>query len=60
MDWNIGPGVQDAIDEAGDEARSDEIYVVLTPGHRISQTYGRDAIYWYYEEDNRTQRCPFR
>lgn len=59
MDYVIGPGVAQAIAESGDEPRSDEQFVILEPGHKISQTFGRDGIYWYYEEDNRTQRLPF-
>ena len=57
--YNIGPGVQQAMQDAGDEPRSDEQYIVLEPGHKISQCFGRDAIYWYYEEDDRTSRLPF-
>jgi hypothetical protein len=60
MDWNIGPGVKQAMADAGDEPRSDEQFVILTEGHKVSQTYGRDAVYIYYEEDNATRRNPFR
>jgi hypothetical protein len=59
-DWNIGPGVAQAIAANSDEARSDERFVILDEGHKISLTLGRDAQYWYYEEDNRVNRCPFR
>jgi hypothetical protein len=55
----VGPGVAQAIAEAGDEPRSDEQYVVLVPGHKISQTFGRDAVYYWLEEDNATRRVPF-
>lgn len=55
----IGPGVAQAIADAGDEPRSDEQFIILEPGHKISQTFGRDGVYWYYEEDNRTSRLPF-
>jgi hypothetical protein len=58
-EYTIGPGVAQLIAETNDEPRSDEQFVVLEPGHKISQTFGRDAVYWYYEEDNRTQRLPF-
>jgi hypothetical protein len=58
-DYNIGPGVQAAMDQAGDEARSDEQFVILREGNKVSMTFGRDAVYYYYEADNRTQRCPF-
>jgi len=57
--YNIGPGVQQAMTDANDEPRSDEQFVILEPGHKISQTFGRDAVYWYYEEDNATRRLPF-
>ena len=58
-DWNIGPGVAEAIAFNHDEARSDERYIILDEGHRISLTLARDAQYWWYEEDNRVNRCPF-
>jgi len=57
--YNIGPGVQQAMADAGDEPRSDEQFVILEPGHKVSQTFGRDAVYYYIEEDNATRRCPF-
>jgi len=59
MDYNIGPGVAQAIADNGDEPRSDEQFVILEPGHKVSQTFARDAIYWYYEEDNATRRVVF-
>ena len=59
MAFSIGPGVAQAISDNNDSARSDELYVVNTTGHKISQTYARDAIYYYYEEDNRVVRLPF-
>jgi hypothetical protein len=58
-DFSIGPGVQAAIDANGDEARSDEQYVILDPGSKISLTLARDAQYWYYEADNRVNRLAF-
>jgi hypothetical protein len=58
-DYTIGVGVAQAIADAGDEPRSDEQYVIFDEGHKISQTYGRDAIYWYVEEDNAVRRVPF-
>jgi len=58
-DYVIGPGVAQAISDSGDEPRSDEQFIILEPGHKISQTFGRDAVYWYYEEDNATRRLPF-
>ena len=59
-DYVIGPGVVEAIAAAGDEPRSDEQFVILEPGHKVSQTFGRDAMYYWLEEDNRTNRVPFR
>jgi hypothetical protein len=59
-DYNIGPGVAQAITDNQDEARSDERYVIMDEGHRISLTLARDAQYWYYEEDNAVNRVPFR
>jgi len=59
-EWNIGPGVAQLIEENGAEPRSDEQYVVMDEGHKISRTFATDGIYFYFEEDNRTQRCPFR
>ena len=58
-DFVIGPGVQQAIAAANDEPRSDELYIILEQGHRVSQTFGKDAVYWYYEEDNAVNRIPF-
>ena len=60
MAYVIGPGVAQAIADAGDEPRSDEQFIILEPGHKVSQTIGRDALYYYVEEDNRTNRLPFR
>ena len=57
--YTIGPGVAQAISDNGDEPRSDERYVIMDEGHKVSLTLGRDAQYWYYEEDNRVNRLPF-
>jgi len=59
-DYVIGPGVTQAIADNGDEARSDERYVIMDEGNKISLTLGRDAQYWYYEADNRVNRLPFQ
>jgi hypothetical protein len=60
IDFILGPGVAQAIADNYDEARSDEIYVVTAPeGVRISQTYARDAVYYWLEEDNAVKRLPF-
>lgn len=58
-EWVIGPGVDQAMRAAGDEPRSDEQFVILEEGHKISQTYGRDAIYYWLQEDNAVRRTPF-
>ena len=58
-DFMIGPGVARAISDNDDEARSDEQYIVLEPGRKISQTFGRDAVYYWLEADNVVQRSPF-
>lgn len=55
----VGPGVAAAIEENGDEPRSDEQFTILNEGHKISQTFGRDAIYYWLEEDNAVRRSPF-
>lgn len=58
-DFSIGPGVQQAIADNGDEARSDERYIILDEGNRISLTMARDAQYYYYESENAVKRLPF-
>jgi hypothetical protein len=57
--FSIGPGVAQAIVDHGDEARSDEQYVILTEGHKVSQTFARDAVYYWIQEDNAVRRSPF-
>lgn len=59
-DYNVGPGVAQAIADNGDEARSDERYIIMDAGSKVSLTLGRDAQYWYYEFDNRVNRLPFQ
>jgi hypothetical protein len=58
-DFVVGPGVADAMAAAGDEPRSDEQFIILREGDKISQTYGRDAVYVWIERDNRVGRTPF-
>jgi hypothetical protein len=55
----VGPGVAQAMTEAGDEPRSDEVYLILEPGEKISQTFGRDNLWLWIEKDNAVRRCPF-
>lgn len=57
--YNIGPGVRQAMVDNADEPRSDELYQLMGVGHKVSVTYGRDAVYFYYQEDNRVNRLPF-
>lgn len=57
MTYNIGPGVKQAIADASDEARSDESFD--NPVKGVSTTVGRDAVYYYIQEDNRVNRLPF-
>ena len=59
-EFTIGEGVQVAMYNAGDEPRSNEMYIVTEQGRSISQTYGRDAIYVWYESDGAVRRTPFR
>ena len=60
-DFNVGPGIAQAMADHGDEPRSDEVFVVNEPeGQKISETYGRDGIYYWLEEDNAVRRAPFR
>jgi hypothetical protein len=58
-DWNIGPGVAQSIADHQDEARSDEQFVILREGDKISQTFGRDRIYYWIERDNLVKTSPF-
>jgi len=59
-DFNIGPGVAQAIADNGDEARSDERFIILDEGNKVSLTFARDAEYLWYESENAVKRCPFR
>ena len=59
MSYVIGQGVQDAINAAGDEARLDETYLNKPGQPAVSLTVGRDGLYVYVGEDNRTHRIPF-
>lgn len=58
--YSIGPGVAQAMADAGDEPRSDEMYIVNVDGEKVSQTIGRDSLYYWMEVDNAIRRCPFR
>ena len=42
-DFNYGPGVAQAIADNNDEARSDERYIILDEGAKVSLTLARDA-----------------
>lgn len=58
-EFSIGPGVAQAIADNGDEARSDEQFIILTPGDKVSMTVARDGLYYWIERDNRTSRTSF-
>lgn len=58
-EFSIGPGVQASMTEHADEPRSDEQFLILLDGDKISQTFGRDAIYYWIERDNSVKRSPF-
>lgn len=55
LEYSIGPGVAQKMIDSGDEPRSSEMYFA----DGISQTVGRDALYYYIQADNRTNRVPF-
>jgi hypothetical protein len=58
--YTIGPGVAQAMADHGDEPRSDEQYLSLEEGSKVSQTFGRDSIYYWLEVDNAVRVVPFR
>jgi len=58
-EYSIGPGVAQAIADNGDEPRSDEQFIILREGDKISETFGRDAVYHWIERDNLVKRSPF-
>lgn len=59
-DFVCGPGVAEAVSANGAELRSDERYVILDEGHKVSLTLATDGQYWWYEEDNAVHRVPFQ
>lgn len=58
-DFVVGPGVAQSISDHGDEARSDEQFIILREGEKVSETIARDAIYYWLEHDNVVRRSPF-
>jgi len=60
MSFVVGPGVAQAIADNNAEARSDERYIIMDEGHKVSLTFATDGTYYWYEEDGTVQRCPFR
>jgi hypothetical protein len=58
-DFNVGPGVAVAIEQDGGEARSDERFIILDEGDKVSMTMATTGVYYWYERDNQTQRTPF-
>lgn len=60
-DWSVGPGIQAAMDDHGDEPRGPEVFIQNEPdGEKISQCIGRDNIYYWLEADNAIRVVPFR
>jgi hypothetical protein len=59
-EYVVGPGVAQAMSDHGDEPRGNETFVANEPGSKISETYGRDGIYYWLEVDNAVRRVPFR
>lgn len=59
-EYSVGPGVQAAMEAVGDTPRSDEHYLILQEGQRISQTMGSLAVYYWYESENAVKTAPFR
>lgn len=51
--FTIGSGVREAMKAAGDEPRGNEIYThdPKTGAMLYSETWGRDALYRYTEQD---------
>lgn len=58
-DFNVGPGIQAALDDHGDTARSDELYIVNTEGVKVSQVFGDQGVYYWMQEVNAVRRTPF-
>lgn len=61
-EFTVGPGVLEAMAAADppDEPRSDEQYVILLEGNKVSQTWGRDGLYVWYESEGAVKRLSFR
>ena len=59
-DFNVGPGIKQAMQDAGDEPRSNEVFLVNEEGSKVSQAMGRDSVWYWLQEDNAVRRCPFR
>lgn len=58
-EYSVGPGVQAAIEANGAATRSDERFIILTEGSKVSMTFATDGVYYWYEADNETKRTPF-
>lgn len=61
QEFVVGPGVLEAMKAAKppDEPRSDETYIILVDGNTISQTFGKHAVYYWLERENKVERIPF-
>jgi hypothetical protein len=60
MSFSVGPGVAESIAANGDEARSDERFIIMEEGHKVSMTVAKLALYFWLQEDNAVGRVPFR
>lgn len=58
-DFNIGPGVAQRIADDGGEVRSDERFVILDEGDKVSMTFATSGVYLWYERDNKVFRSDF-
>jgi hypothetical protein len=58
-EFSVGPGVQQALDDNSDVARSDEQFIILREGDKVSMTFGSQGVYYWYESENAVKRCPF-
>ena len=58
-DFNVGPGVAQKIAEDGGETRSDERFIILSEGDKVSMTFATSGVYFWYERDNAVFRSDF-
>lgn len=58
-DFAVGPGTAQKIAEDGGEPRSDERFIILLEGDKVSMTCATSGVYYWYERDNVVHRAPF-